>query len=175
MLHIATHFLKSMSQYDARGTFFDDEVGSPYAPRDACGVGFIARQSGERTHEVVSLALEAAARLAHRGASATDHSADGAGLLAQIPRRLFILAASRLGIHLPADAAIAVGICFLPAEPVAQQDATALITDVLLAHGLPVLAWRDVPVRPEVLGPTGRASYPAMLQGRIRCPSRGRE
>lgn len=85
--------------HDRRGSIHDDETGSPYAPRDACGVGFIARQSGERTHEVVQLALEASARLAHRGASATDSSADGAGLLTQIPRRFFILAASRLGIH----------------------------------------------------------------------------
>jgi glutamate synthase domain-containing protein 1 len=119
-----------MPLHDAVGSYFDDEVGSPYAPRDACGVGFIARQSGERTHEVVSLALEAAARLAHRGASATDHSADGAGLLTQIPRRLFILATSRLGIHLPADASIGVGMCFLPTETQAREDAMRLVTDV---------------------------------------------
>ena len=140
-----------MPKHLARGSYFDDEVGSPYAPRDACGVGFIARQSGERTHEVVSLALEAAARLAHRGASATDHSADGAGLLAQIPRRLFILAASRLGIHLPADASIGVGMCFLPTEVQACEEAMGLVTDVLLGDGIPVLGWREVPIRPEVL------------------------
>ena len=109
-----------MSAHNASGTLFTDDAGSAYGPRDACGVGFIARQSGERTHEVVTLALEASARLAHRGASSTDSSADGAGVMTQIPRRLFILAASRLGVHLPADAAIAVGMCFLPTEPTAR-------------------------------------------------------
>ena len=153
-----------MHTHHARGSYFDDEVGSPYAPRDACGVGFIARQSGERTHEVVSLALEAAARLAHRGASATDHSADGAGLLAQIPRRLFILAASRLGIHLPADASIGVGMCFLPQEPLACDEAMGLVTDVLLGDGVPVLGWREVPVRPDVLGASARAAMPTIRQ-----------
>ncbi len=111
---------------DRRGTLDDTTTGAPYAPRDACGVGFIARQSGERTHEVVQLALAATARLAHRGASATDSSADGAGLLTQIPRRFLVLAASRLGIHVAADATIAVGMCFLPVEPKATASAFAL-------------------------------------------------
>ena len=163
--------LDTMSAHNASGTLFTDDAGSAYGPRDACGVGFIARQSGERTHEVVTLALEASARLAHRGASSTDSSADGAGVMTQIPRRLFILAASRLGVHLPADAAIAVGMCFLPTEPTAQQDAVSLITDVLLSDGLPILGWRDVPVRPEVLGPSARASMPAIRQVLIGRPA----
>jgi glutamate synthase domain-containing protein 2/glutamate synthase domain-containing protein 1/glutamate synthase domain-containing protein 3 len=160
-----------MSQHLASGSFDDDHVGSPYAPRDACGVGFIARQSGDRTHEVISLALEASARLAHRGASATDSSADGAGLLTQIPRRLFILAASRLGIHLPADASIAVGMCFLPVEPQACEEAMTLVNDVLLGDGLPVLGWRDVPVRPEVLGKSARIAMPAIKQVLVGRPA----
>ncbi|MFN7531090.1 MAG: glutamate synthase subunit alpha, partial [Gemmatimonas sp.] len=160
-----------MPLHDAVGSYFDDEVGSPYAPRDACGVGFIARQSGERTHEVVSLALEAAARLAHRGASATDHSADGAGLLTQIPRRLFILATSRLGIHLPADASIGVGMCFLPTETQAREDAMRLVTDVLLGDGIPVLGWREVPIRPEVLGASARAAMPMIQQVLVGRPA----
>lgn len=153
-----------MPAHRVSGSLFDDSVGSPYAPRDACGVGFIARQSGERTHEVVSLAVEAAARLAHRGASAADSSADGAGLLTQIPRRLFILAASRLGIHLPADAAVGVGMCFLPVDQRAREEAMSLVNDVLLGDGIPVLGWRDVPVRPEVLGPSARAAMPTIAQ-----------
>jgi glutamate synthase domain-containing protein 2/glutamate synthase domain-containing protein 1/glutamate synthase domain-containing protein 3 len=160
-----------MDAHRATGSFLDDTVGSPYAPRDACGVGFIARQSGERTHEVVTLALEAAARLAHRGASATDSSADGAGLLTQIPRRLFILAASRLGIHLPADAAIGVGMCFLPPDPVASEEAMSLVREVLLGDGIPVLGWRDVPTRPEVLGPSARTAMPLIRQVLVGRPA----
>jgi len=85
-------------RHTRRATLEGADAGSPYAARDACGVGFIARQSGERTHEVVELALAAAARLAHRGAQGADLSADGAGLLTQIPKRLFILAGSRQGL-----------------------------------------------------------------------------
>ena len=155
---------------DKRGSFDDTDTGSPYAPRDACGVGFIARQSGERTHEVVQLALEASARLAHRGASATDSSADGAGLLTQIPRRFFILAASRLGIHVSADATIAVGQCFLPVEPALTAAAVTLVEEVLTTDGLTVLGWRDVPVRPDVLGPSARSAMPVIRQVLIARP-----
>ena len=52
---------------------------------------------GARSHEVVSMALEAVARVAHRGAASTDNSGDGAGLLTQIPYRLFYRDAYRLG------------------------------------------------------------------------------
>ncbi|MCC6433116.1 MAG: glutamate synthase large subunit [Gemmatimonadaceae bacterium] len=158
------------SAHDPRGSFDDTETGSPYAPRDACGVGFIARQSGERTHEVVQLALAASARLAHRGASATDSSADGAGLLTQIPRRFFILAASRMGLHLSADATLAIGMCFLPVESSANAASVALIEAVLAEDGLPLLGWRDVPVRPDVLGPSARAAMPMIRQVLIGRP-----
>src|SRR6266550_4757251 len=61
----------------------------PWREHDACGVGFVARASGQRSAEIARLALQALARVAHRGAAATDRSGDGAGLLTQIPAPLF--------------------------------------------------------------------------------------
>src|SRR3989449_5983533 len=61
----------------------------PWREQDACGVGFVARASGERSHDVMGLALQALSRVAHRGAAASDSSGDGAGVLTQIPARLF--------------------------------------------------------------------------------------
>ena len=72
----------------------------PGREHDACGVGFVATASGVRSHEVVGMALEAVARVAHRGAASTDNSGDGAGLLTQIPARLFYRDAYRQGLHL---------------------------------------------------------------------------
>ena len=46
------------------------------------------------------MAIEAAARVAHRGAASTDLSGDGAGFLTQIPHRLFYRDSYRLGLHL---------------------------------------------------------------------------
>ncbi len=134
-------------------------------------MGFIARQSGERTHEVVELALAAAARLAHRGAQGADLSADGAGLLTQIPRRLFVLAGSRQGLHLPADASIAVGMCFLPVAIEARAHAERIVEAVLADDGLPCLGWRDVPVNPDVLGPSARDAMPSIRQVLVGRPA----
>ena len=47
-----------------------------FREHDACGVGFVAQSSGARSHEVVQMALEAVARVAHRGAASTDKSGD---------------------------------------------------------------------------------------------------
>src|SRR5207237_8063211 len=88
----------------------------PWREQDACGVGFVARASGERSHEVARLALEALKRVAHRGAAATDSSGDGAGVLTQIPAPLFYRAAERLGLPLPAGQSFALRTFFLPRE-----------------------------------------------------------
>ncbi len=60
------------------------------------------------------MALEAVARVAHRGAASTDNSGDGAGLLTQIPHRLFYRDAYRMGLHLQPGLPFGVGAFFLP-------------------------------------------------------------
>src|SRR5467141_2436568 len=146
----------------------------PWREHDACGVGCVARASGERSAGIVGLALQALARVAHRGAASTDHSGDGAGLLVQIPRAFFHREAARLGLSLAPEQPFAVGMFFLPPAPAARERATAIIEDVLRAAGLPVLAWPDVPVEPRVLGPTARATCPAVRQAVIAAPTGGR-
>jgi len=132
--------------------------------RDACGVGFVARATGERSHEIVRLALQAVARVAHRGAASTDNSGDGAGLLTQIPVRLFHREAYRLGLRLQPGQPFAVGVLFLPARHEALGRATALVERILESNGLPCLGWREVPTDPAALGPLARASCPAIRQ-----------
>src|SRR6476620_11799431 len=58
---------------------------------DACGIGFLAHVSGQPSHALVQTALEALARLTHRGAQDADaETSDGAGILTQIPRALLL-------------------------------------------------------------------------------------
>jgi glutamate synthase (ferredoxin) len=140
-------------------------AGTPLDPtreHDACGVGFVAAASGVRAHEVVEMALEAVARVAHRGAASTDNSGDGAGLLTQIPHRLFYRDSYRLGLHLQPGLPFGVGAFFLPrgAEPLAV--ATTLIETVLAGDGIPILGWREVPTNSAALGPTAQASCPVI-------------
>src|SRR5690348_17876139 len=113
----------------------------PWREHDACGVGFVARVSGERSADVTQLALQALARVAHRGAAATDRSGDGAGLLTQIPAPLFYREAASRGIALAPGQPFAVGAFFLPREHAALGHATTIIEEVLCRDGLPALGW----------------------------------
>jgi glutamate synthase (NADPH/NADH) large chain/glutamate synthase (ferredoxin) len=126
----------------------------PWRERDACGVGFVARADGVRSSDVLSMALTAVARLAHRGAASNDRSGDGAGVLTQIPHRL-------LGVG-PAER-VALGMFFLPSGP-AHDVALDMIEGVLVSLGMSVLGWRVVPVDGSVLGPLAAASQPAIRQ-----------
>ena len=127
---------------------------------DACGVGLVADKHGTPAHSIIAMALEALARLAHRGAAATDNSADGAGLLTQIPRDLLTRDVAKLaGID-----AFAVGMFFLPADAAGRERARAIVESVLAADRIPFIAWRDVPTNPAVLGETARQAMPSIRQ-----------
>src|SRR5207244_9261052 len=109
----------------------------PWCEHDACGVGFVARASGERSADVTRLALQALARVAHRGAAATDRSGDGAGLLTQIPLSLFYREAASQALALAPGQPFAVGSFFLPREHDALGRATAIIEHALCREGAP--------------------------------------
>src|SRR6266699_3009903 len=147
----------------------------PWREQDACGVGFVARASGHRSVDIARLALQALARVAHRGAAATDRSGDGAGLLTQIPAPLFYREAASRGLALAPGQPFAVGSFFLPREHDSLGRATAIIEEVLCREGLPVLGWRDVPVDLDVLGAGARASCPTVRQVILGEPAGGRQ
>jgi glutamate synthase domain-containing protein 2/glutamate synthase domain-containing protein 1/glutamate synthase domain-containing protein 3 len=109
--------------------------------------------------------------VAHRGAASTDNSGDGAGLLTQIPHRLFYRDAYRLGLHLQPGLPFGVGSFFLPREPDALGEAVAMVERVLAEDGIPFLGWRDVPTNPAALGPTALASCPVIRQVLVGRPA----
>src|SRR5271154_6065459 len=81
---------------------------------DSCGVGFVATLRNQPTHEILTQALTALARLAHRGAIAADgKSSDGVGIMTAIPRE-FLLAST--GITLAAAQPLGVGVVFFPED-----------------------------------------------------------
>ena len=136
----------------------------PRFHHDSCGVGFVARVSNEPSHEVLAHALTALGRLAHRGAVAADgKSSDGVGIMTQIPRDFLLRAA---GLTLKQDRALAVGVCFFPADH-DPAPAQKNFEEALKTHRCRLLAWREVPTRPEHLGQQALASAPRILQALI--------
>jgi glutamate synthase (NADPH/NADH) large chain len=122
---------------------------------ESCGVGFVAQLSAEPSHGILQQALTALARLAHRGAVAADgKSSDGVGLTTAIPRSLLL---RESGMALGSDDPLGVAVVFLPADDAASR---AEIESAIAAQELEVLAWRPVPVRPEVLGEIANSSRP---------------
>lgn len=133
---------------------------------DACGVGFVARLSGAPSHQVITDALTAMERLAHRGGhGATDHAGDGAGLLLPLPRAFF---ARQWPGLLPHESHWAVGQLFLPRLGEVRQKVMHLVRESCAAAGLEVLDGRDMPLCPEVLAQTARDAMPHMAQILVR-------
>ena len=72
---------------------------------DACGVGFIAHIKGQKSHSIVSQALDVLKNLRHRGAVGADPlQGDGAGILIQIPDQLYRDDMMNQGVKLPPPA-----------------------------------------------------------------------
>ena len=126
---------------------------------DSCGVGFVATTSCIASHSILSDALIALGRLAHRGATAADgKSSDGVGIMAAIPRAL-LLAGTDVQIH--DEQLLGVGVVFLPSE---ETRAEKVLERCLASHDLRVLGWRDVPTCPEALGQIALSAMPRIRQ-----------
>ena len=138
--------------------------------RDACGVGFIANtQSGDEfgTHKVLQQGLRALDCMEHRGACGGDGiSGDGAGIMTQIPWKLFSEYRSE---NCPQPG---VGMVFLPQEESRREEVKAVIEKVCEANELEFLGWREVPVDPSSLGPMARDVVPSMWQMFVKAPQR---
>ncbi|MDA8074156.1 MAG: glutamate synthase large subunit [Actinomycetota bacterium] len=139
-----------------------------YDPRfehDACGIGMVARLSGERDHDVVEKSLTVLERLAHRGATgAEEDSGDGSGILVQVPHRFLARAAEDAGMALPAPGAYAVGCVFLPSDADDAAKARAQFEAIAREEKMAVRWWREVPYDPSCLGEAARRAMPRIEQ-----------
>ena len=126
---------------------------------DSCGVGFVATLRNVPSHEILTQALTALARLAHRGAIAADgKSSDGVGIMTAIPREFLLTSA---GVALDAARPLAVGVLFFPDESTAGKQ---VLERALAAQKLEVLTWREVPTREDILGEIALSSIPVIRQ-----------
>lgn len=140
---------------------------------DACGVGFIAQTSGEPSHDIVHRGLRALERMEHRGAvGAETNTGDGAGILIQIPDKLFrreqalgrIVSPEpgRLAGELPPKGDYAVGLFFGSPEAQASALAKLIFAMIVRQEGQKLIGFRRVPTDASELGATAKSVEPAM-------------
>jgi len=131
----------------ARETAAEKGLYQPAREHDACGVGFIARMNGEKSHQIVADGLRILENLTHRGAVGADPlMGDGAGMLVQIPHAFFKDECAALGFTLPEPGDYAVGHLFMPQDAGSRARFEAIIAKVVADEGQVLLGWRDVPV-----------------------------
>ena len=142
----------------------------PAAEHDACGFAFVATLRGTPGRDIVDAGLTALLNLDHRGAvGAEEDSGDGAGILTQIPDAFL---RDVVDADLPPVGSYAIGLAFLPADEGARATAVTAIEDLAAQEKLEVLAWRDVVVTADLVGPTARASMPSFRQLVVADPAR---
>ncbi|MBT9257042.1 glutamate synthase large subunit [Phycicoccus sp. MAQZ13P-2] len=129
---------------------------------DACGVAMVATMRGSAGHDIVAHALDALRNLDHRGATGADPLVgDGAGILTQVPDAFF---RAVVDAELPPAGAYAAGMAYLPTDAAEREAAQERIEAIAAEEGLRVLAWRDVPVVPDLVGEAARATMPCFRQ-----------
>jgi glutamate synthase domain-containing protein 1 len=138
----------------------------PSNEHDACGVGFVAHIKGDRRHAIVTQALKILEHLNHRGAVGADPlMGDGAGILIQIPDRLYREEMARQGVSLPPPGEYGVGMIFLPREHASRLACEQELERKVRAEGQVLLGWRDVPVATDMpMSPAVRAKEPIIRQ-----------
>ncbi|MGZ5421913.1 MAG: glutamate synthase subunit alpha, partial [Aeromicrobium sp.] len=134
----------------------------PQDEHDACGVAFVATLTGVASHDIVAKGLTALRNLDHRGAVGSEpDSGDGAGILIQIPDAFL---RGVVDFDLPIAGAYAAGIAFLPSDEAEAAKARLRFEEIAEEEHLKVIGWRDVPVKPDILGATALGCMPTFSQ-----------
>src|SRR5205814_5995520 len=140
----------------------------PRSEHDACGVGFVVNIKGRKSHKLIRDALQILLNIDHRGAVGADPLVgDGAGILIQIPDKLYRDWANSADVALPPAGEYAVAMCFLPRDAEARAAGIDQFEHFLNVEKQPLLGWRDVPVSMEGLGDAVMASMPVIRQAFI--------
>ncbi|MBI3615074.1 MAG: glutamate synthase large subunit [Candidatus Omnitrophica bacterium] len=151
----------------------DKTLWRPEFERDSCGVGFIADTSGRPSHRVLRMGIQGVCCVTHRGAVSADaKTGDGAGVLTQIPRKLFARELNRMGHGKANVADLAVGVFFLPQDPSTRMAAKGIVDRIVREQGLVLYGWREVPVNPDVLGEKALSTMPTIQHLLVGRPSK---
>ncbi len=150
---------------------FNNSARGLYDPaneHDACGLGLVATIHNKKSHDIIEKGLEILVNLTHRGAVGADPlMGDGAGMLVQIPHRLF---ARVVDFALPEAGDYAVGMIFYPNDEVLRNRCQQVLNAVLAGENLALIGTRKVPFDQSELSENVIASQPVIEQIFIKKP-----
>jgi glutamate synthase (NADPH) large chain len=137
-----------------------------YDPRyehDSCGFGLIAQLDSRASRGLVDTAIEALARMNHRGAVAADGlSGDGCGLTIHRPEAYLRAVAQEARLRIGGQ--FAAGNLFLPQDERRAEQCREVLAQELERAAVRVAGWRPLPVDLSVCGDIARATLPRAEQ-----------
>jgi glutamate synthase (NADPH/NADH) large chain len=138
---------------------------NPQYEHDSCGVGFIVRLNGEKSHKIVQDGIVALENLKHRGACGCEvNTGDGAGVLIQVPDHFLREVCAEQHIFLPPEGHYGTGLFFAAHDKTARDYVMQMFTAIAWDEGCHVLGWRDVPTNNDDLGASALAAEPLIYQ-----------
>ena len=144
----------------------------PSFEHDSCGIGAVVSIDGIKTHTVVDNALTIVERLEHRaGKDASGETGDGVGILLQIPHEFFKREAASIGVELAEERDYGIGMFFFPQDERKRARTMRMFEKLCKSEKMEFLAWRSVPVSPDVLGKTARDCMPCIMQCFVKRPA----
>ncbi len=128
--------------------------------KDNCGFGLIAHLKGKTSHRLLTTAIEALTCMTHRGGINSDgKTGDGCGLLIQKPDT-FLRAVAKEACNADLTPIYGVGSIMLNSDGAFATHARTILAEELVAQGLVVAGWREIPVDSSCLGPIAMKSLP---------------
>lgn len=143
----------------------DRGLYDPGNEHDSCGFGLIARVRGKPERALVDGALEALARMTHRGGVAADgKTGDGCGVLLCGVDAFVRTLAREAGFPIADEAACAAGMVFLPHDEASAARCRDELQRLLTNVGIDVAGWRVVPTDSSNCGKLALSTMPHIEQ-----------
>ncbi|MDW8097427.1 MAG: glutamate synthase large subunit, partial [Aquificaceae bacterium] len=131
---------------------------------DSCGVGFVCNIRGDKSHQIVRWGIQAVKNLTHRGAVGGDgKTGDGAGILVEIPRKLFGDYIQEQSLKLSSLQNLAVGCLFL------YEEVRPGVEEHIKKTPFRLVGWREVPVDRSAVGESALRVMPKIFHLLLDC------
>ncbi|MDD6072180.1 MAG: glutamate synthase large subunit, partial [Clostridiales bacterium] len=139
---------------------------------DNCGIGAVVNIKGKKSHATVDNALQIVEKLEHRaGKDAEGKTGDGVGILLQISHKFFSKAVAELGVDLGGERDYGIGMFFFTQDELKRNQAKKMFEVIVEKEGMEFLCWREVPIKPEILGKKAVDVMPCIMQAFIKRPA----